>query len=204
MKIAPMTNKKNSGYRLKRLIEDRGSEYASAILLNNLSPEEALIISDYADLFASEINGKLRNKTTLEQDLKKEQELNYALDKVEPYENSVVYVDFGVYSDEEEIYAWFEKKIGKVVQFPNFLGSSKNKWPDRNFYLRIETRSNSSGKFIAPLTGKKHEDEVLFKSKSNFEVLRVDRLNSTIELKEVHRNKKPNNILFELYYLNQK
>lgn len=193
--------------RLNKLIDIRGSDYAAAISLNNLTTEEALIISDYADLFGSEINRKLIQETNIKEDLDNEKLLNQALDKLESYDMLTVHVDFGVDEDEEdEIYEWFEERVGNVIQFPNFLGSTKNKekFKNRNFYLKIITCSNSSGKFITPLTGKKLEEEVLFKSKSNFKIQKVNRGGSTVELLEVDRNNAPSNILTELYYLNQK
>jgi hypothetical protein len=183
----------------------RGQAFTDYIEKHNLSIPSALLISSYADYVASPINSELRCHKEYKEEavLEYERLLNRALKLLPPYSNDIVFVMFKNSGNPHTIIKWFETKIGKIVQFPNFLSSSQYKWPDYDIYLKINTSSNSNARYIAPLTNKLHsEKEVLFMSNSKFQIKSVDKNLNTINLIEVNTNHEPDILLSDCFDLN--
>lgn len=68
--------------------------------------------------------------------------------------------------------------------------------------MKIYTKNSSSARDISRLSGKVAEKEVLFKSKTNFLITKIDFSTITIELEET--KDKPQVILNDCYHLNEK
>ncbi len=192
---------------LNEIFSDRSQNFEKIVNESTLNKFEVLIISGYADHIAKYLNNELRSHHNYRQDcfMLYEYLLNKALAKLKSVANSTVYVCYEANEDKENNIQWFVNRINETVQFPNFLSSSIKKWRNCGLYLKIETCEVSSGKYIAPLTGKERmEDEVLFMSNTVFKVTQVDIENNTISLTELQRRYQGNYILYDLYYLNIK
>ncbi len=170
-----------------------------------LNRYETIIIGRYADFVATKLNGELRNPVKRKDEgyMLYEFLLNKSLNKIPSESNSTVYVMYQSDGADEELYEWYENKIGDTVQFPNFLSSSKKKWPDFGFYLQIKTCTISSGKYIGYLTNKEElEREVLFLSNTKFRIEKIDKKQQTIFLSELSIKYQGNYLLTDLYYKN--
>lgn len=170
-----------------------------------LNTNDVLVISGYADYLASYLNGHLRQKKASENkpyDLYILR-LSEALSVMKSYSNKTVYVSYTCI-DEQKILQWFHARIGKVVEFPNFLGSSQELWTSNScIKIKILTSSDSCGKLIAPLTGKRdYEKEVLFMTNAKFRIEDFNIHDHVINFYEVDHETKSDHLLKEGYYLN--
>jgi hypothetical protein len=144
------------------------------------------LTNKYAGFSSNTYNAGLRGNPTAA-NLKSEEELNLELDKLESYANKTAYahdthtrIPFNILSK------WYLKRIGQIVEFPNFLSSSNYKWAGQNDTVyEIQTSDKSKSRYISNVVGKPSEQEVLFKSYSLFQIQSVDDETSTIYLKEV-------------------
>ena len=172
---------------------------------STLNLYEAFLIGRYADLMASQLNKELRNtiKSKDEGLILYEYLLNKSLRKLPSESDTTVYVMYRADGADDELYKWYQNRIGDTIQFPNFLSSSRKKWSDFGFYLQIKTCNKSSGKYIGPLTNKEElESEVLFSSNTKFRITSVDREKETIFLSELPRKHQGNYLLTDFYYRN--
>lgn len=187
---------------IQSLADERGQEFVDAIRENSLNKNETILISSYADLTYKYLNGELRKVTPDKNEayLFYELLLNKALKKVKPENNSTVYRMVDTCGDEEIYFSWFQARVNETVQFPSFLSSSKDKWPNYELYFEITTNENSAGKYIAWLTNKpKQEQEVLFMSNSCFLIANVDKSKNTVYLTECPYGTKGDTILVNCY-----
>ena len=103
--------------------------------------------------------------------------INSALDIVPAYNNNVVhhFGNIGL-ATITELSIWFGKRIGKNIQFPGFLSTTKdaNALKGQQVAFEIHTCENSNGKDMTTLDFKKPpEEEVTFKSGTFFNILNV-------------------------------
>jgi hypothetical protein len=161
----------------KNRLRDRKKlkEFLKFVLLNSLNIYESYLIGSYCDLFAEKINSDLRGAFSdgkTEELIKSENLLNASLEKLNGLDNKITYVMFRTNGDEEEILNWFKNRIEKIIKFPNFISSSLRKWRNYALYLKIETKLNSRGKYVAPFTDKGSlEEEVTFMSGTKFKIV---------------------------------
>lgn len=112
---------KDTYAELCNLKKIRPPDFSHAINEFKLSSKEVMSIVNYTDFGASKLNNILRSRNKTD----KEAELNIALNRIPSYDNEIVYVDFSVSISENLILSWFKRRVGEVVQFPNFLSTSK-------------------------------------------------------------------------------
>jgi len=144
------------------------------------------LINNYAGFSSKGINNSLR-KDPQSQDIDLERRLNIELEEIEPYSNRIAFAhDLYTGIPFEILSKWYLKRISTIIEFPNFLSSSKCKWCDYETCYEIRTNNFSKGRDIQNIVCKDSEKEVLFKSRSLFKIILVDHKNNTIHLDEVY------------------
>lgn len=188
---------------------ERGEKFTNFISAQDLNPWEALSISMYADFLATSTNDvlcKIEKKPRDEGHLFYGYLLKKSLRKLPSFDYRTVFTMFSLSRsgarDKEEFYSWFEKRLNDGIQFPNFLGASRRKWPDHGLYLQIRTSSQSNARHIEPLTNKPFEDEVTFLPNATFTIEGVSRSEQTIYLLEKSCTQKADYVLKECFVLN--
>lgn len=147
------------------------------------------VIRRYMSSYSRALNPKLRSKTAKDDyTLLYEYLLNKALKRLPIYGNEVVYRMDSPGIDFETIKQWFEKRIGYILSFPNFLSTSKKRWEHGWVVFKITTFSHSGARDISIILNSMGEDEVLFMSKSKFKIIDVNDKEKYIELYEVSRD----------------
>ena len=177
---------KNSGYN--------ELEVLSELLRLSDNPEMGLLKLGYMGRASRLINSKLRcHKLSLEDKalfLKIEQALNFALEQCERYNNKKVFRDESrIFTTAQIGYVldWFNRRKGKIICYPAFVSTYSNKKRIPSGYpllLEILTSTNSKAYDLSSIKPDHPEQEVLFKSKSCFEIIGVDAINNIVTLNE--------------------
>lgn len=156
--------------------------------------------------FSRIINSYLVKKDVFDKNLFKAAfQINNSLDMAKSYSNSTVHRFIEVSQIPIQLFSiWFSNRIGKVIQFPSFLSSTKN--PDsfkaQTEIFRIKTCHYSNGRDISTLGFPvAMEEEVLFKSNSCFKI--VDAKPELIFLEEVKGDFEEVTILYKDYFLEE-
>jgi ADP-ribosyltransferase exoenzyme len=154
-----------------------------------------LLIEAYCGNMSIDLNTYLRKTEIKEKEGNYkffERILNKSLNYPERFNNQIVYRMDNPSICYECYRRWFEKKIGHVIGFPNFLSTSKERFrSESDVIFKIHTNNCSEGRDITPVIDAKKADfekEVLFKSRSKFEIKAVT--DDFIELNEVDRENK--------------
>lgn len=138
---------------------------------NNMSEVDVIPILGYTGSWSSWINSELRNggNITIEAKSMFIQALNTSLDKVCSVKGDTVYRMDSPSGDTGQILDWFSKNIGKVINIPYFLSTSKDDYKNTPIAWVISTlEENSKGKDISHISNNKYENEVLFQPDSKF------------------------------------
>jgi hypothetical protein len=145
--------------------EQKGSEG------EEITPEESQSIMNYTGSAYRAINNALRKGVTDEKLLAQEKLINSGLDKIQPFKGKVYRAESAT-DDLEVIFDHYNKSDS--IEFPAFTSTTATKGVTKDFggeiLFEIESKN---GKSIKDYSGMPHEDEVLFKSKSNFKVKSV-------------------------------
>jgi hypothetical protein len=144
------------------------------------------LLNKYAGFSSKAYNDSLRRDPT-PTSLDLEKRVNLELDRLAPYVNELAYAhDMHTSIPFEVLSKWYSKRIGCVIEFPNFLSSSNFRWLffDGTVY-EIRTSNKSKARYINLVVAKDSEKEVLFKSRSLFQIEKVDINTNTIYLNEV-------------------
>lgn len=173
-----------------------------------LSKNAHFLISKYLGGLSSMVNRDLRSS------IKKkgsflvlyEYLLNKALDELPTCRDEVVYrmdtpianIDFDI------IKIWYQKRIGQVIMFPNFLSTSKDRWNNESIVFKIKTTVLGGAKDLSEISDKLNEKEVLFKSRSKFKIVGINEKEEYIKLNEVKRNYSKVIIMNDCTYINDK
>lgn len=142
-------------------------------------------ITEYSGPDAKQFNGQLMGNPS-EHDLQKEQELNLELGLLEQHSNKTVYAhDTRTRIPFETLSKWYLKRIGCIIEFPNFLSTSELDLSYGETKYQIKTSSQSNARYIEHIVIKPTEKEVLFKSHSRFRIQKVDTYFKRIYLDEI-------------------
>ncbi|MBK8807067.1 MAG: hypothetical protein IPO21_10630 [Bacteroidales bacterium] len=175
----------------------------AGMITNGLTEEETFFILAYTGSYSSWVNSDVRNGLKLECESKIAftKWLNRSLDKVAPFNNSIVYRMDNPLGEIEIVLEWFDKKIGKNIKIPYFLSTAKEAYKDSRIVWKIETLvENSFGKDLVQLSNNRFEREVLFRTGSCFEIISTDYETGYINLKEIKSNSESQIELTGCYY----
>ena len=136
------------------------------------------------------INKKLRTEYLTDKDNKLfteiERRLNLILDRINSHNNTTVYRDEFVSCTKkfEDVHEWFDEHIGAAICFPSFLSCSEHQLKNRELLFNIQTSDNSNARDITSLVHTNSEREILFKSKTVFQIVEVREEKKEVFLKE--------------------
>ena len=155
---------------------------------NGLTEEEAFFILAYTGSASSWVNSELRDGHLPSTKCKEVfvNKLNQALAKVSSFNGNIAFRMDEPHSNSEEVLKWFHSKIGSKFKVPYFLSTAKEDYNNSSIVWQINTLTEGSfGKDISQLTNNKYEKEVLFRTGSCFEIIKVDEKKNYIHLNEV-------------------
>lgn len=140
-------------------------------------------IRNYGARGSRRLNRALMSRDKLTAEIKKQEcNLNAELDSLINHGYCEVFAHDGMTTIPFEILSnWYKKRIGKIIMFPNFLSTSSFKWKNKETVYKIKPLDSSGGKDVSGIIGNTGESEILFNSKSKFQIIGVG---SEIELLE--------------------
>lgn len=170
-----------------------------------LNPDEYRSLKKYLSDGHHYINRVLRKPELMDDtDMKLVAEINTTLDNITSFDNSVVYhCGFISGVPVEFLWIYFKKRIGKNINVPNFLSTTKNPailFKNQPKVFKIYTSASSNAKDITTLDFEKpNEGEILFKSGTYFKILESQP--DLITLQELTEPPLKSEILGEDYFL---
>jgi|GEM_PF-3080571 len=153
------------------------------VISGEVSINDAELIINYSGNLSSMVHyrlksGSMKKGTLIE---KYEVGLHSALNKLPSYNSQIVY-RMEIHSPSIPDYInYFSKYIGKVMEVPFYLSTSKEEWEDEIvFYVISTSTENSNAKDISRVTNNAVEKEVLFMKHSCFLIDKIERKNSKL------------------------
>jgi hypothetical protein len=149
----------------------------------NLSELELKLIYLYVGIDYEWINSDLKvyglNRSECKNDVVKL--INSGLNKISPYENKVVFRR-ETFQNPIKTKKFLKENVGKIIKRFAFFSTSKKNWNNSDLIFKIFTINNSSGRDLSEINIESPENEVLFKTNTNFKILKVSK--NLIELQE--------------------
>lgn len=158
-------------------------ENLDGMLKYNLDTSEAAIIYMYTNDIHSEINPVLLNNGDHKDVLMYSSLLNKVLEKMPSFSSREIFR-----SEHTQNIDFYKSFIGREFEEKRFLSCHQDNtiWHDEEgLQLIIKTKENSNAKDLSELSFNANEKEVLFKSRSLFNVMKVDSESRIIYLNEV-------------------
>jgi len=139
---------------------------------NGLTDKETSVINSYTSRPFAELNKILREKGKIPDKIKAfEKLLNHSLTKLQDYKG-IVYRGVGKDVNPENDFKIFDNyKEGMTIKENAFTSTSKGKniYQNRNIEFKIKSKT---GKFIESFSDSPSEHEVLFRSGTNFKIIK--------------------------------